>query len=427
MPTNLNLSIANITRLNGYFYHFDYSADVLYKKVDSGANAFSYPTNTDVTNEVKCLQTDGTYFYTLENITTGNGRLIFKKWKIQEYTLQLQRTYDLVGSANQKYDCNSFSIESFDRTLSSVVSAGTNVLTLNDNSRTAIGDVLNIGPSTFAGDEGKSESVTVLSVLGGNQVQLTANLLHSYDPGNRVGFAKRCWFFNKFRPNDSDSVNGSGQLYSFDLNPLVTSVVSRKASNEFRSVLASVFIKDLDYPGGAREFLSYMVQTNLLFIETEDTNPNFLTVIQSAAQNNQETNSTIIPVYDLAYEARTIFRLQRKATYRNADTYTTEDWGLNYNYQVSTLQRLPQSISLTATPPIIDAVSGNSSHIIGYLTDQFGTPIVGRAVSFTDDDTSGSPAGYVTPTSPLTASGGKCETDYYAGTIPKLVTIIASC
>ena len=424
MPTNLGLQVANFTRLNGYFYHFDYLTDVLYKKVDSGSNAFSYPTNTDVTNEVKCLQTDGTYFYTLENINSGNGNLLFKKWKIQEYTLQLQRTYSLAGSANQKYDCNSFSIESFNRSFSTTVSSGISTITLNDNSRAAIGDILNLGPSTFTGEEGKSESVTILSILSGNQVQLTTPLQHSYSSGNTITFAKRCWFFNKFRPNDSDNTNGSGQLYSFDLNPIVTTVVARKAGNEFRNILASQFIKDLDYPSGARDFLAYMVQTNLLFLETDDTSPNFLSVMQSAAQNNQETTSTVIPVYDLAYEARTLFRLQHKATYRNGDTYTTEDWGVNYNYQVATLQRLPQSISLTATPPIIDAVgSGSSSHITGYVTDQFGTAIVGRTVNFTDDDTVGSPAGFMKSTQVTTSGGGECDNDYYAGTIAKTVTI----
>lgn len=418
MPANLKLLIPNFTRLKGYFYHLDQASDVLYKKVDSGENAFSYPLDTDIANPVQCLQTDGTFFYTLENLNSGNGQLLIKKWKIEEFTLKLKRVYTLVGAANQKYNCNSFSIESFERTFAATAVAGSNIITLSSNARVAIGDALQLGGSTFSGDEGKTETVTVLSVLPANQVQLTTNLQHSYLSGNRVGFAKRCWLFNQFKPNDPDSVNGSGQLYSFELEPLVTSVVARKSGNEFRSVLASMFIQDLDYPSGSREFLAYMNQSNLLFIETDTTSPNFLETIQSAAQNNQEVGSAIIPVYDIAYESRTIFRLQRKATYRNGSTYTTEDWGSQYNYQVSTLQRLPQSISLSASPPIISADSVSVSTITAIVKDQFDVEMNSRRVYFTDDDS----VGFMNPTQADTVNG-TCTSTYRAGTTARTVTI----
>lgn len=426
MPENLRLTVPNFCRLSGYFYHFDSSADTLFKKTDSGENAFSYPLNSDVTNECKCLQTDGKFFYSLENVTTGNGQLIFKKWLIEDFVLKLQRTYTLTGGPTQKYDCNSFAVESFNRNVGVTAISGATTVTMDSNSRVDIGDILHFGPSTFTGDEGEVESVTVLSVLGGNQVTLTTPLTKSYNVGDNIVFAKRIWFFNKFRPSDTDPTNGSGQLYSFDINPVITTIVARKAGNEFRTVLASSFLLDQDYPGGARDFLVYANQTNLLFIETDTTNINFLNTVQSASQNNQETDSTVIPIHDLAYENKTIFRLQQKASYRNGATITTENFSPRYNYQVTVLTRLPNSISLTASPAVIAADSISTSQITAIVRDQFDQAIPSRSVSFVDSDTSGSPAGQMSPSSATTNSQGTCTVNYVAGTIPKTVEITAT-
>ena len=112
----------------------------------------------------------------------------------------------------------------------------------------------------------------MLNILPGNQLQLTTPVTNSYNTGDKIVWGSRCWFFNKFQPNDPDAVNGSGQLYSFDLNPVLPTVTPRKAGTQFRNVLASMFIYDPNYSGG-RDFLAYMNQTNLLFIETDPTSP----------------------------------------------------------------------------------------------------------------------------------------------------------
>jgi hypothetical protein len=429
MPTNIKLTVANFVRVDGYFYHLAHTNDTLFKKVDSGENAFSYPLDTDLLNEIKCIQHDGRFFYTLENLTaanSGNGQLILKKWKIEDFVLKLKRTYTLNGSGAQKYDCNSFAIEHFHRTFGAVASAGVSTITLNSNDRVSPGDILQLGPSTFTGDEGKTEEVTVGTVLVGNQVTLTTPLVNSYNNTNLIDFSKRCWFFNKFRPSDPDPTNGSGQLFSFDLNPIITTVVARKTGNEFRTVLASTFMTDPFYAGGPRDFLVYANQTNLLFIETQDTNPNFLLTVQSAAQNNQETNSNVITIHDITHEGNTIFRLQNKATYKTGVSSTTEDWGAQFNYQVAPIQRLPLSISLTANPAVIAADGVATSNITAIVKDQFDSAIASRLVSFTDNDATGAPAGAMIPTSATTNSQGSCNVNYRAGTEAKTVTVTAS-
>lgn len=430
MPANLKLTIPNFVRVDGYFYHISDTNDTLFKKVDSGENAFSYPLNTDLTTEVKCLQHDGRFFYTLENNTTansGNGQLLIKKWKIEDFVLKLKRTYTLDGISTKKYNCNSFAIEHFHISFGAVATSGSSTLTLSDNSRVSIGEVLQLGPSTFTGDEGKTEEVTVNSILPANQVTISTPLVNSYNSGDSIDYAKRCWFFNKFRPSDPDPTNGSGQLYSFNLNPVSITVTARKEGNEFRSVLASTFMTDNFYTGGPRDFLVYANQTNLLFIETQDSNINFLSTVQSAAQNNQETNSNVITIYDITHEADTIFRLQTKATYKNGVTSTTEDFGSQYNYQVAPMQRLPLSISLTANPAVISADGVSTSDITAIVKDQFDQAVGGRTVNFSDNDTSGSPQGAMIPTSNVTASGtGECFVDYRAGTEARTVVITAT-
>lgn len=430
MPTNLKLTgVPNLCRDSGYFFTLSNTTDTLIRRTDDGSNSFSWPLDTDIVNPVQCLQTDTTFFYTLENNTTANtnnGQLLVKKWKIEDFILKLKRTYTLNGIGSQKYDSNSFSIESYSRTVSGTVNSGSSSLILNSNSRLQPGDVLQIGPSTFTGFEGQAEEVTVLAVSGGGLTGITTNLTKSYNTGNKVSFAKNCWLFNKFRPSDLDVVSGTGQLYSFNLNEIVTTVIPRKAGNEFRSVLASTFIRDNFYPGGAREFLAYANQTNILFLEVEVGNPNFLLTIQSAAQNNQEITSTVIPILDLAIEGNTIFRLQQKGTFRNGVTFTTEDWTPQYNYQLATMQRIPTSISLTANPAIISADGVSTANIQASVRDQFDQPVASRLVSFTDTDSTGAPAGVMLPTSATTSSSGTATVAYRAGTIPNTVTIVSS-
>ncbi len=423
MPTNLQLTSAVFTRVDGYFYYLSNNTDTLFKVVDSGEVAFSYALDTDVTDDVKAMQYDGRYFYTLENIITGNGELIIRKWEIDDFILKLKRTYNLTGISTKKYDCNAFAIEHYNRSFSNTATSGSNTIQLDDISKLTPGDILNLGPSSFPGDEGKLEEVTLLTTSGSNYAILTSNIVNSYNTGDEVCFANKCWLFNKFRPSDPDSVNGSGQLYYFNLNPLVTSVIAAKSGNEFRDILAAGYVRDLSYPTGAREFLVYIRQTNLLFIEVDPLSINYLSTIQSAAQNNQNPNdSSILPVYDITFEGKTIYRLQQTGVFRNGASYIVESWSPKFNYQLSTLERLPHSISVTPNPAIISADNVSTSTITALVKDQFDIGLSGKTVNFSDNDT-GANSGFVNPTSAITTSSGTAQTTYTSGLTAKTVTI----
>jgi len=191
--------------------------------------------------------------------------------------------------------------------------------------------------------------------------------------------------------------------------------------NEYRDVAAATFLVD---PVVDESYLVFMNQTNLLFIDTDPDSSTYLDIIKSATQNNQEDDTTVIPVYEITHEGYTLFRLQRKATFRVGGGINTEDWD-EYNYQLSTLQRLPQSISLVAASGIISADGVSTTDITATVKDQFDAPVSSRTVDFSEDDSSGSPEGVVNPGSATTNSDGEAVTTYRAGTEPKVVKITA--
>jgi len=423
---NLRITAQNAVRIDGYFFHIDSAAAVLFKKTDDGTNAFSYPLDTPVSNTIISLEYDGQHFWTLEN---PSGSIIFRKWLIEEFVLKHQRKYEFTDTGTQTFDSGAFSLEHFHGELANASSSGTSILDVgtDGNLRMDVGDVLYIGPSNAVGFEGLFEEAVVLSLSGIQDefVILTTNLTTSFVNNDEFSFSTRIWFFNQFRPSDPDTL-GSGQLFSFDHRDLSPTLVAQKPGNEFKDVNASTFLTDLPGTSNARDFLIYMKETSLLFIETQDTDPNFTTIVKSATQNNQRPNNSVIDVFELTHENNTLFRFQNEATFLIGTTEELEDWGSEYNYQLSTLERLPSSISLTAVPAIISADGVSTSTITAIVKDQFDQPMSGRTVTFSEDDATGSPDGDVNPTAAITNALGVAITTYTAGTQSNLVTITAT-
>lgn len=429
MPPNLKLKKSNFVRSEGYFYHLDVAGDTLYKKTDDGTNAFSYPLDTSIDNEVAAIQYDGRYFYSLENNTTANsnnGQLLIKRWEIDDYILKHKHTFRLEGISTKKYNCNAFAIEHHETSFSGVVSGtygSSSIIATDDITRIEAGDRMYMGPSTLDGGL-YQECVVASTNPGTHTIYFNTPLTVNFDNGNRIIYSKRCWLFNKYQPNESV---GNGQLYSFSLInvPDYPSITSRLIGSQFSNVVASTFMKDSYYSGVGKSFLAYVNTTNILFIEVDASSSRFLETVESAAQNNQEAiTSTVIPIYAITHESNTIFRLQHKATYRNGTTYSTEDWATDYNYQLSTLLRLPASISLTAENGVI-STGGSTTNINMLVHDQFDQGLGSRPVTVTDDDYA-NPQATISGSGVLTNSIGAATVVFRSGNTPKTVTVTAT-
>jgi len=134
--------------------------------------------------------------------------------------------------------------------------------------------------------------------------------------------------------------------------------------------------------------------------------------------NVRSNGTTVIPVYDLAIQGNTLYRLQDEATYYGVDN----DWGVQYNYVVSPIRRFINAISVGAYPVILPANGYNYIEVTSLVTDQYGDGTTNTPVFFTDTDS----VGYVTINPAYTESfygTGEAITYYRAGVTVQTVTI----
>jgi len=160
--------------------------------------------------------------------------------------------------------------------------------------------------------------------------------------------------------------------------------------------------------------LIYVKSTNLKFVNIGIlANYGVMTM-----DNIRIDDSTIIPVYDLAISVKTVYRLQDEATYYGSDN----DWGLMYNYQVSTVRPFVDTITVTAYPLILPANAKNVTEVTAAVFDQYGIGARYKPVYFTDDDD----VGYILTDPAYTDyffGTGQAKTAYRAGVAIAVVNI----
>jgi len=108
---NIKLRKQNFTVKDGYYFTFDDDQDALLQKTDDGNTAFSYPCDSVLSIEVKSLEFDGIYFWSL----SGNS---IKQWRIDNYVCKLQNTYTYSSGGGHTYDFDCFSIEHYETFIS---------------------------------------------------------------------------------------------------------------------------------------------------------------------------------------------------------------------------------------------------------------------------------------------------------------------
>jgi hypothetical protein len=423
MVQNIRFLNPNMTRVGAYFYSFNEETDIMIQKADDGTLAFSYPLDTTIPYEVSSLEYDGESYWTMENFsgTPAEGFRI-RRWIIDNFVMVLQDTFSFETDSNDTFEADAFTIEHYEGTITSGASAGSSNFTVAFDT-----DIFNlitpgtrmfIGPSTVGGYVGESETVTVGSTVGTNEINISSPLTNSYIADNPVIFMKNLWVFNKHYLKTLDV----GALYK--ISSLDGSILSRDSGGAYKDIKAATFHELDSFTGSLavynKPYLVFIRTTNLLFVDINDSN---LPIELSAVQNNLSVDTTeVFDVYDMGIVGDTIFRLQEKFNINGSETTHA------YNYQLATFRPFPTAIAITATPAILPADPGGASSLIeATVTDQYALPYDTDPSATIQFSTTGGGAGSgLSNTGQIALDGnGQAEVTYTTGDTAGLVTISA--
>jgi hypothetical protein len=257
---NISIRKSNFTVNNGYFYTFDEDQDALLQKTDDGNNAFSYPCDTLLTNQIGSLEYDGVYFWTMETVAAG---LDIKRWKVDNYVTVLEQTINLVTSSSHIYSASAFTVEHYHTNLTTTVSGGETTIYIDDysnNPKVIANAILHLGPN----ENGEEEEVQVTGTVFGG-VTITPAIENPYTSGETINFHRRIWLFNNYNGNDSST----GALYKFDSHS--GGYMDKYAGGAYKSITACTFYKISSFQAlGAKDMLMYAKGTNTLFVNVEE-------------------------------------------------------------------------------------------------------------------------------------------------------------
>lgn len=235
---NVKFRDSNMVMVDGYFYSFDSTDNILLCKVDDGDTAFSYPLDIIFT---KCnsydlegsysTHYDGFYFWTLQRIV-GDVGVVIRKWDISGGALcELHEEFIYENSALDTYVSSSMALENYCTTVVSGINVGDTQIQIDEyyDSIVTSGTKLYLGPNFYD----SREEVTVSGVYG-NSVTIVSGAQYSYDHGDFVHITPSFFIFNEYSGTSS-----SGSLMR--INSETGILISRDTSSEYKSVNASVF------------------------------------------------------------------------------------------------------------------------------------------------------------------------------------------
>lgn len=397
MTLNIKLSKPHLLLVGDYFYMFDERNNVLFKKVDNGSVAFTYPLSVTLGAQILAASYDGVYFWTLQAGTTSVD-LLFKRWYIDDYFCKFKDSFTLYGGSVHKFESSAFFIEYYETSLSAPAFKG-------DSSIKVEGDISNISPGTILDFTGTYEEVVVTGVVGDGTIELDFFIDNSYEVGTKVCFSKSIWLFNHFSFATTDPLLPTAALYKIPIHSKIPSIVL--ADSDFKTVLACDFLND-----GDEQYAIYVYNTSLRFI-----NMRTLVTDKVLTMDNISTNNTtILPIYDIAINGDTVLRLQKIFNYYDVlYTYTS------YNYQCSTIRSFVDSITLDVYPKVIPSDGVSTATLTAIVKDQYANPIESKPVLYVDDN----PTGFMTIYESYTNRYGISKSYYKAGLSPATVTVVA--
>lgn len=407
---NITLRRRNVTMVDGYFYMVDEDQDSLIVKTDDGNQAYSYPLDTTITNEIVSLEYDGFNFWSLESNATD--ALTIRRWSIENYILKLRDTFVKSPDASHKWDSKAMSIQHYHLEFSGSEPAGSSNLSVTTDGNFDLTIELSSGMTVVLGpnSSGQTEEASVNS-MGTDYININGVTTYTYAATDPISFYNRVWVFNNY--DGVDDTNGA--LYQ--LNAYTGAYQTKYPGGEYKDIDSCTFFDMDDVFGTGSNAICYIKATNMVFLDPNDLDNSFGSMVMD---NVDEDQATILSIFDVTIDGSNVYRLQGAATYYG----TTYEFADNtYNYQLSTLNSFITSISLRAEPAIIPANGVNTSTLTAIVKDQFNLPIVSKLVYFADDD----PDGAITGSNPAnTNSDGVATSAYTSGITAREVKISAT-
>jgi len=202
---------------------------------------------------------------------------------------------------------------------------------------------------------------------------------YEYVAGDDITYTKAIYLFSN-RSAGNDTAKGT----LFKLHPYTGTTSGSHTSAIYKlntqpsNFSAAAWSTDYDAIGFVRG-------SNLLY-----TDPNNLyNVIKSQALTNiNADNVTLLPVYDLIFNANAIYRLQDKITLRDNDGNKATTTWTNYNFHQDTIAPYTLSIDLSASPDGI-LMNGESVTLTAVVRDQFGVGLSAKSVTFSKSGETG--------------------------------------
>jgi len=289
---------------------------------------------------------DDLTFFTFEKVNTST--CMIKRWQTRLAYRELILKEEIVKSStgDEKYNALDFAVEYYYRSFT-MPNEYYNYLNMDDTSNIKTGTKLFIGPSTDTTNFGATETATVshiINYIGGKRVYLTSPLQYQYTIGDLITFYSYAYIYS------SDGYGGDdtkGTLFKLDAYTWNTKEVDTKAI--YKRVTGSKWCPMV----GA---ISSIIGPNLLFVNPYDSYTNW----RSLFMNNVESdNNTIFPVYDIAFDDYTIYKLQKKTTLKaDNGTRTTYPWS-SYNLQADTLLPYNNNLNIWNEQTIVAGYNQN--------------------------------------------------------------------
>lgn len=414
---------------DGYFCTFNTDSNIVIKTTQTGNVVFTYPSVEAFLygsyGSMIDICYDGSHFWTLNR--EGSTRrtwseysasvygtytydFAIKKWEIGENnTVNKIEQFDIVNAnRNDIVVPYSFCVEAYQTVYSATVSGNTPYVKMEDHwdsARLESGDKLFLGPNS----SGQSEFVTVTGTISDNTVGLTFYTNYTYEVGDPITFNKSIFLFNFFSHKVDGNVESTGNLMRYDPNN--GQLLSTEVDVEYRGIDATAF-GYISAITTTPDFYSlvYIKNNDAKFIDVDTSTVSLVMEID----NIQANGSTTIPVYNLVIHNDSLYRLQYRSMYYEAD-YT---W-TSYNYVLSPIREYVDSVTASVNPTILPSNGVSVAEVRAIVHDQYSNPIHRSLIYVTDDNDTG----FISTSPVYTNTQGSAVTSYFSGLSPAEVTL----